>query len=274
MLITCPKCSVQYQIPEEVRLVSGKKLKCSACQHVFVFEQKQTEDPIVLSEPVVVEPVVVEVEPVVEVQQEVRDNVFADAPVFQEDVPQAFMPVVVPVPPQKKSFRSFGVLFVLIFVVLLVGAGFVYRDVLFAPFSEPFSVSLPKQVVPMQQQKVVQSKPVVVEPKKVVVEAQKVENVPTEPTIIALPRIHSVRFEKRDAPESVVRIEGVLTNETDQTMRLPEKVRAIAYNAQGGVLFEKDIYLADSVLEVEAEQAFFGSHPLPEEEIQWVDVSF
>lgn len=267
MLITCPKCSVQYQIPEEVRLVSGKKLKCSACQHVFVFEQKQTEDPIVLSEPVVVEPVV-------EVQQETQPHVFADAPVFQEDVPQAFMPVVVPVPPQKKSFHLFGVLLVLIFVVLLVGAGFIYRDILFAPFSETFSVSLPKKVVQTEQKEVVPPKPVVVEPAKVVVETQKVENVPTEPTIIALPRIHSVRFEKREAPESVVRMEGILKNETDQMMRLPEKVRAIAYNAQGAVLFEKDIYLSDSVLEAEAEQAFFGSHSLPEEEIQWIDVTF
>lgn len=267
MLITCPKCSVQYQIPEEVRLVSGKKLKCSACQHVFVFEQNQTDDSIVLSEPVAVESVV-------EVQQETQPNVFADAPVFQEDVPQAFMPVVVPVSPKKKSFHLFGVLLVLIFVVLLVGAGFIYRDILFAPFSETFSVSFPKKVVQTEQKEVVPPKPVVVEPAKVDVEPLQEKVIQENQTVVALPRIHSVRFEKRGAPESVVRIEGILKNETDQMMRLPEKVRAIAYNAQGGVLFEKDIYLADSVLEAEAEQAFFGSHSLPEEEIQWIDVTF
>jgi len=43
MLIKCPNCSVKYEIPEEIGLVEGRKLKCSDCNHVFVFTRMLVE---------------------------------------------------------------------------------------------------------------------------------------------------------------------------------------------------------------------------------------
>ena len=42
MFVICPKCAAKYQIPAEISLKEGQKVQCSACQHVFHFEKKQT----------------------------------------------------------------------------------------------------------------------------------------------------------------------------------------------------------------------------------------
>ena len=37
MFIKCPNCSVGYEIPDEIVLSDGRKMKCSNCGHIFVY---------------------------------------------------------------------------------------------------------------------------------------------------------------------------------------------------------------------------------------------
>ena len=67
-------------------------------------------------------------------------------------------------------------------------------------------------------------------------------------------------------------IEGVVRNLGMQELLLPEKVYAIAYDTQGTVLFEKEIYLSKNSLKPSEEQPFFGTYTPAPEGIQWVDV--
>lgn len=36
MIITCPQCSTQYAVPSEAIPASGKKVKCTTCQHIWM----------------------------------------------------------------------------------------------------------------------------------------------------------------------------------------------------------------------------------------------
>jgi predicted Zn finger-like uncharacterized protein len=52
MIITCPQCSTQYAVPSEAIPPQGKKVKCTACQHIWM--QKPLEammDTSVLAPP-------------------------------------------------------------------------------------------------------------------------------------------------------------------------------------------------------------------------------
>ena len=103
---------------------------------------------------------------------------------------------------------------------------------------------------------------------------------PTEPEpvfsekTVLLPSIQSVRFEVKKLSEPTITIEGVLKNDSSEEMALPEKVRALAYDAQGNVLFEKDIYLTDRTLAPGESRPFFGSYAPAPSRVQWVDVTF
>ena len=100
------------------------------------------------------------------------------------------------------------------------------------------------------------------------------EYVEETPEIVLLPQIQSVRFEKRLDPEPTIRIEGVLRNNSSKSMRLPAKVRAVAYSSEGTILFEKEIFLTDSILPANTELSFFGSYQPAPDGVQWVDVTF
>lgn len=262
MLITCPKCSAQYEIPEGVYIPNGKKMKCSNCQHVFISSNEDVVEAAGNDADETFQPV--NIDPVMD-EKVGEDSVFAEDDVFQpEEVPQPFVPVV-PAVVERPEKRGVGVwlavLSALIFVIL-VGAGILYRDVLFTNLSKAKMVAT-----------AVPAKPEVLPP--VINDMHPVDKYVEEtPQVVVLPQIQSVRFEKRQEVNLEIQIEGVLKNPTDQQMKLPEKVRAFAYDSEGNILFEKEIYLTDKVLPAGAELSFFGTYQPAPEGVQWVDVSF
>ena len=293
MFIICPKCSAKYQLPEGISLSEGKKLKCSNCQHVFTWTEHATSETV--SEAVFMSdaPRIVNVDP--EPIEENVDSVFlpeetpASAqeevlPPTNREVPQPFMPIssepeeMEEASPKK---RASSVWIKLVFCVLAVGALVIlalqYPEWLsvdslpkeFFAFNRPASVveSTNQETTPTSSVKEVEKKPVVVP-------AQADTYVQKDPQVILLPDIQSVRFEVRNIPEPTVRIEGVVKNMTEEAMTLPEKVRAVAYDETGSVLFQKDIYLTDRLLPAGEGRSFFGSYSPAPERIQWVDVTF
>ena len=263
MLITCPKCSAQYQIPEGVRIPNGKKMKCSNCQHVFVLPEESVIDDS--EEMLEKEPQQVDIDPVVD--EVTSEPVFAEDDVFMaEEVPQPFKPVEPVATQEKKGVGILWALLSLVAFVVLIGAGILYRDMF---FKENTSV---KQMQVKPEMEIVMPSP---ELKQAEYKRHQVDKyVEESPQFVALPQIQSVRFEKRQDIDLEIRIEGVLNNTTDQEMVLPEKVRAFAYDTQGNVLFEKEIYLTDKVLPAGKTLAFFGTYQPAPEGVQWIDVTF
>ena len=272
MLITCPKCSTKYQIPDEAHLSAGRKLKCSHCQNVFVLKDQIEDTP--KTEEVVMPPEMVEIDPP-KAETSSEQKVFEDQPVFQDDVPQPFMPVAnTETSADKKSIGSWAAIISLFAVLILLGLGIFYKDVIFNTFA-------PQMIVPSKNVK--KSADITVPEvsvEKNVAEVVAKENRAVEsyveeiPEVVMLPQIQSVRFEKRLDPTPTIRIEGVLKNGTSAPIKLPAKVRAIAYNEEGAILFEKEIYLTDLILPAGEERPFFGSYQPAPEGVQWVDVTF
>ncbi|MBQ3695392.1 MAG: zinc-ribbon domain-containing protein [Alphaproteobacteria bacterium] len=267
MLITCPKCSVKYQIPDEVRLSEGKKLKCSNCMHVFTFStetEPAVDQPVVSEEP---QEKAVENEP-----NPAEDKVFSDGPVFQDEVPQAFVPVESTEKEPKHPIGMFGAVLSFCILVVLLVFGFLYRDVLLDKVVSIPNTGRSNFVKEALKPEIQRENTVVPELKEHPVPRE--EYVVENPEIVVLPQISSVRFEKRLDPIPTIRIEGVLKNMSSVTIKLPEKVRAIAYDQEGAVLFEKDIFLTDLVLPAGEERLFFGSYQPAPDGVQWVDVTF
>lgn len=266
MIITCPKCSAQYQIPDGVRISNGKKMKCSACQHVFVW---QGEEPV-SETPESAEdiPLQVNIDPVEE-DQDQTETVFAEDDVFKaEEVPQPFVPVAQAIPEEKRSLGLVTALISLAILVLLVGAGLFYRDAI--KKWALIGTEKTQQAQELTVSSVSSTNKTHEENRARPVERYVVET----PQVVILPQIQSVRFETRQDVDLEVRIEGMLKNPTSQQIILPEKVRAFAYDAQGKVLFEKEIYLTDKVLPAGETLSFFGTYQPAPEGVQWVDVTF
>ena len=279
MLITCPKCAAKYQIPAEVHLTAGRKIQCSNCHYVFSLkEQNQPAED--LSQPTIEEitpatPVIEKENPVIEdttgtPEANESESIFADETIFQEDVPQPFMPVSTPEAPEKKPVSLLSVIVCSFLLVALATAGFIYRDLLFGDqiltstnnlLTTHFRPSSSTNEKSTQSEKVPNGK-------------NGATYIEETPQIVLLPQIQSVRFEKQDGPTPTIRIEGILKNTASTTLTLPEKVRAVAYDTQGEVLFEKEIYLTDKVLPAGEERAFFGSYQPAPSNVQWIEVTF
>ena len=80
-----------------------------------------------------------------------------------------------------------------------------------------------------------------------------------------------MHFRKTPTGEALL-IEGVLKNTTLETIPVPEKIYALAYDTKGALAFTKEIYLSAGVLYPDMEQPFYGTYTPVKEEIQWVDV--
>lgn len=71
-----------------------------------------------------------------------------------------------------------------------------------------------------------------------------------------------------------VQIEGIIKNDQDYPMTLPQVVYVKAYDTHGQVLFQKEIYFNKQQLMPHQEQAFFGTYSPAPKEIKWIDASF
>jgi len=276
MLITCPKCAAKYQIPAEVHLTAGRKMQCSNCHYIFSLteQSQQTEEPP--------QPTIEEITPETPSIENIPDmpetneneSVFAEESVFQEDVPQPFVPIATtpetPDAPDKRPISLISVILCSVLLVALATAGFIYRDLLFGNQILDSTRSL--LTTHFQSSSSTDEKNTQTE--KVTNLNNGVAYVEETPQVVLLPQIQSVRFEKQDGTTPLIRIEGILKNPTSTTLALPEKVRAVAYDAQGEVLFEKEIYLTDKVLPAGEERAFFGSYQQAPANVQWIEVTF
>ena len=278
MLITCPKCSAQYQVPDEVELLPGRKLQCSECKFVFKFqpviqEEKQEKVALVPPEDAVLTTVSYSEKTVsIEKKQSVPT---------ESSFPEVFCPVPAE---DKKGILSYLILFICFcFIALLSVVGWYYRDLLFmetnffrfdtkeyqrplrkmTPKRRSVPVSRPKVVLPAQEQDFPEVKSI---------EAETMPSVPSPERDSLV--IQNSRFRvTSQADISAVLIEGILYNSSDQDIPLPEKLYATAYEKEGRILFKKEIYLPQGMLKAHQEQAFFGTYTSAPGRVQWIDVS-
>jgi len=123
MFIICPKCSAKYKIPEGIQLESGQKLKCSACDFVFL---KGEEAPLTLEKAAPVAESPAAAAPTGEAFSEPLHLADEMKETPADSLPEAFKPVDAPAP---KSKKGLGIVFIyLIFVVALCALGWMYRD--------------------------------------------------------------------------------------------------------------------------------------------------
>lgn len=272
MLIVCPKCATKYQTPETVTLPIGKKVKCSNCRCIFGLTEENTlqQEPGTTFPDTQSEP-----NPAPSQEKSASDNVFADEQVFQNELPQPFIPVA---SQENENHHTIGIITALIsfvFVIALGIVGLMYKNIIFSEVLMPIPAK-PIRTAVERKQTETPSKTQNQLPKEKAQKQQKSQPIYTEqtPKVMLLPQIQSVRFERQEGEVPTIRIEGILKNLTQQDITLPRTVRAVAYNAQGEVLFEKEIYLTDEMLPVNEERAFFGSYQPAPEDVQWVDVTF
>lgn len=287
MLITCPKCSAQYQVPDEIDLPEGKKLQCSSCQFIFNYQsikkdlKQNTSSVLVPPEDAVLTTVSL-------CEKEVRVE-RKEVPPNESSLPEVFCPV------SKSSSKSIvpylmgGIC--LIGIVLLSVLGWYHRDLLFMeivlpktekriytpqlkrvkPAAKPVTNFVPPEIPTAVPETSPKKEPIILE--EPVQESPVVmpeENIPSESSLI----VQNSRFRLiGQAEESSVLIEGILYNNSGNLIPLPEKLFAVAYDTEGTILFEKEIYLPQGVLEPSKEQAFFGTYTPAPKGIQWIDIS-
>lgn len=82
MRLTCPNCSAQYEVPDEVIPEGGRDVQCSNCEHTWFQTKTPQAVPPKPSETPLVE----------DVAQEVEDALIADAEEVQSDTAEAADP--------------------------------------------------------------------------------------------------------------------------------------------------------------------------------------
>ncbi|MDY6407306.1 MAG: zinc-ribbon domain-containing protein [Pseudomonadota bacterium] len=139
MFIVCPKCAAKYKIPEGIQLESGQKLKCSACDFVFM---KGEEAPLILDEAFI---------PSQDSEAESSTQGPFSKPLYTaqelksspaDSLPEAFQPVAEP--PKKKRGIILALLYVVL-VVVLCAMGWMFRDSLKPSFQTNFSSFMPDE---------------------------------------------------------------------------------------------------------------------------------
>lgn len=281
MLITCPKCSAQYKIPSEIKLSDGKKVQCSACNHIFEFHPESSEknekisllppEDAVLSMTSRTEKITVRtVEP--------EKTFVSDTPMT---LPEAFQPVK-----RQQNTQNTPYFWIVLCGVLLLGLAFIgwmYRDALlmdnYGIQPNTFHKTRPIKQHRKQKTSRIQSKSPTMTPDIPLSlgeeDVRALTTIPDEPAPIPTAQsalsVQSVRFRKTPTGDAVL-IEGVLKNTTSETLPVPEKIYALGYDTSGAQAFEKEIYLPNGILYPNMEQPFFGTYTPATKEIQWVDV--
>ena len=278
MLITCPKCSAKYKIPDEINLKKGQKVQCSACEHIFEFISTMPEEVEKKAHLLPPEDAVLSVSS--KTEKIVIQTKEADEPFKKESVPlpEAFRPVEARNIRYRLPFGTIVLCFALL--VCLIGIGWLWRDLLVMNTSfdssviiakhRPGSSRLSKRSLKQTNQKERPSEKTEVDTSARVATPVEKKEEPVSSVSSAVPVVQAVRFRK--TPTGAVLIEGTLKNTTSETVSVPEKVYALAYGEDGALLFEKEIYLPAGILYPGMEQAFFGTYASVEKGVQWVDV--
>jgi len=266
MFIICPKCASKYQIPQEIKLKQGQKVKCSACQHIFNFQN--SED--VLNESSDFQPLIPE------------DPVLADEKIIvheekithTHELPEVFKPLE-SVPKQTSSIPLWVISFMLIILFFVCGIWF-YRDMMTMDYFDSSSkiASIPR-INQFSDHKT----------KRIVKTSLDQKNLNTEAAFFPKEEGHSfVDAEKANnvflfhtihfhyEPTGIL-IQGIMRNMTDTPQHLPPVIYATAFNEQGQVLFKKEILLPKEILPPYGQKEFFGTYTPAPNGVQWIEVS-
>ena len=194
MFIICPKCSAKYQIPEGITLQEGQKLKCSACDFVFL---KGEESPLVLEQPIVQEPAEATTEAFSTPLYTQPDSENQATSPSNIPLPEAFQPVSNPA--KSRTYLWFIPIYIILIIALCM-MGWHFRGTLKPSIKEIVPKVKIEKNIPMQERKAEVKQPVKESVKPAV--QQKKENV----TPIIKPK-QSVAVEKE-----------VMTTPTDTTL--------------------------------------------------------
>ncbi len=252
MFVICPKCSAKYRIPSEITLQEGQKMQCSACKHIFVYEQIKNEsfeteveipkDPVLPSGNVVIK----------------EENIL-----IKKSLPEVFKPVQ-PMSVSQGS-KVFVCVFIFILVLFLCMAMWFVRDILKTDYTSFNSDNhIPR----------VGTVPNLPDSKEI--EIPLFENGISESKTSSIEGLdnflhfHSVRFHKQ--AESLL-IEGIIQNDANFSQKLPERIYATGYNQHGKELFQKEIFLSNDIIEPYGQKAFFGTYSPAPNGVQWIEVS-
>jgi hypothetical protein len=122
MFIICPKCSAKYQIPEGITLQEGQKLKCSACDFIFL---KGEESPLVLEQPIIQKTTEPTTEAFSTPLYTHTDSVKQPTPATATSLPEAFQPITNPT--KSKSYLWFIPIYIILIIALCM-LGWHFRD--------------------------------------------------------------------------------------------------------------------------------------------------
>ena len=210
MFIICPKCSAKYKIPEGIQLESGQKLKCSACDFVFL---KGEEAPLSLDEPVISGESSASTEPTIETFSEPLHPASELKATPADSLPDAFKPVDAPAQKSKKGIGIILLYFIL--VMALCALGWMYRDSLKPSMQTAFpSLVLDENKIPPKaRQNALPVRPQKVEP--VNQPAVQVTDLPQADKMNKIPQ--------RVAPKQNVQPQRVKTDMNSKT--LPKSAR-------------------------------------------------
>ncbi len=194
MFIVCPKCSAYYQLPAGISLENGQKIKCSACEHIFL---KGEEAPLELTPAMAQTPVEtpaattpVPDSPASEWNNVVPTDISAETeaeplpaafqtPLYEQAImptarpdtlPEAFVPVAQEVPPVQPKKGLWFLPVYIAFIIAFCWLAWLYRDMLTPSFYQ----FMPTQKTTVQK-KVVSVAPVVPVKPTPVVPQQKAE---------------------------------------------------------------------------------------------------
>jgi predicted Zn finger-like uncharacterized protein len=275
MFVICPKCAAKYQIPAEIALKEGQKVQCSACQHVFHFEKKQTieENESVFDAPQIPnDPILKETEVVIKTEKVIT----------QTTLPEVFHPLK---PMEQKKSQSWTLTLILAVVLLvLIVAFWLYRDSLNSDINKS----------DIQTNRIFESKEEIqridqtAESEKISTDLSETEipvfvteseleekNQETKQFDVSSPfSFSSIQFRYQTSPEGKqLLIEGKIHNDTDVSQILPGVAYAKAYNQYGNILFQKEIYFSKELMAPFAQKSFYSTYMPAPDGIQWMEVS-
>lgn len=154
MFIICPKCAAKYQIPEGISLQEGQKLKCSACDFVFL---KGEETPLVLEQPIIPKITESPTEAFSTPLYTPDDSDITTQSEQNTSLPEAFQPVATPA--KSRAYLWFIPIYVLLIIALCM-IGWHFRDSLKPSIQEIVPKAKIEKSIPIQEQNTEVKQPV------------------------------------------------------------------------------------------------------------------
>ncbi len=273
MFVICPKCAAKYQIPAEIALKEGQKVQCSACQHIFHFEKKQTieeNESVFDALQVPNDPILKETEVVIKTEKVIA----------QTALPEVFHPLK---PMEQKKSQSWALTLILAVILLfLIVVFWLYRDSLNSDINKSDiqtyrileSEERIQPVIEISEDKEMLANlkemdiPLFVEES---VQEGEIQQVKQSDSPFSF---SSIQFRYQTSPEGKqLLIEGKIHNDTNVSQILPGVVYAKAYDQHGKILFQKEIYFSKELMAPFAQKSFYSTYMPAPDGIQWMEVS-